>query len=86
MDKHGVRFEPDAVEAVSKRKAPRTDTQSMSFVGFANYYTESEKEYADKVECKWKKLECNEKSQAVFENKKREISGAPKYRAFLQRS
>ena len=45
--KHGVRPNPDAVEFVSKRKAPRTDTQSMSFVGFANYYTKSVKEYAD---------------------------------------
>ena len=38
MDKHGVRPDPEAVEAVLTWKAPRTDTQLMSFIGFANYY------------------------------------------------
>ena len=37
VDRHGVR--PDReVEAVLTWKAPRTDTQLMSFLGFANYY------------------------------------------------
>ena len=40
FDKHGVRPDPEAVEAVLTWKAPKTDTQLMSFLGFANYYRE----------------------------------------------
>ena len=40
VDKHGVRPDPEAVEAVLTWKAPKTDTQLMSFLGFANYYRE----------------------------------------------
>ena len=36
VDKHGVRPDPEAVEAVLTWKAPKTDTQLMSFLGFAN--------------------------------------------------
>ena len=43
------RPDPEAVEAVMTWKAPRTDTQLMSFLGFANYYREFIKGYADKV-------------------------------------
>ena len=39
-DRHGVRPDPEAVEAVLTWKAPRTDTQLMSFLGLANYYRE----------------------------------------------
>ena len=49
VDRLGVRPDPEAVEAVSPWKAPRTDTQLMSFLGFANYYREFIKGYADKV-------------------------------------
>ena len=49
VDRHGVRPDPEAVEAVLTCKAPRTDTQLMSFLGFANYYCEFIKGYADKV-------------------------------------
>ena len=42
-DRHGVRQDPEAVEAVLTWKAPRTDTQLMSFLGFANYYREFKK-------------------------------------------
>ena len=49
MDRHGVRPDREAVEAVLTWKAPRTDTQLMSFLGFANYYREFIKGYADKV-------------------------------------
>ena len=49
MDRHGVRRDPEAVEAVLTWKAPRTDTQLMSFLGFANYNREFIKRYADKV-------------------------------------
>ena len=49
MDRHGVRPDPEAVEAVLTWKAPRTDTQLLSFLGFAKYYCEFIKGYADKV-------------------------------------
>ena len=48
VDKHGVRPDPEAVEAVLTCKAPKTDTQLMSFLGFANNYREFIKGYADK--------------------------------------
>ena len=38
VDRHGVGPDPEAVEAVLTWKAPRTDTQLMSFLGFANYF------------------------------------------------
>ena len=84
MDRHGVRLEPEAVEAVLTWKAHRTDTQLMSFLGFANYYHEFIKGYADKVypmqklmRNKEKKFEWNEEAQAGFENIKRELCEAP---------
>ena len=40
VDRHGVRSDPEALEAVLIWKAPRTDTQLMSFLAFANYYRE----------------------------------------------
>ena len=50
VDRHGVRPDPEAVEALLTWKALRTDTQLMtSFLGFANYYRELIKGYADKV-------------------------------------
>ena len=52
MDKHGVRPGPkavEAVEAVLTWKTLKIDTQLMSFLGFANYYREFIKRYADKI-------------------------------------
>ena len=56
----------------------------MSFLGFANYYREFIKGYADKLypmqklmRNKGKKFEWNEESQAAFENIKRELCEAP---------
>ena len=49
VDKHGGRPDPEAVEAVLTWKTPKTDTQLMSFLGFANYYREFIKGYADKI-------------------------------------
>ena len=49
VDRHGVRPDPEAVEAVLTCKALRMDTQLMSFLGLANYYREFIKGYADKV-------------------------------------
>ena len=70
VDRHGVRPDPEAVEAVLTWEAPRTDTQLMSFLGFAIYYREFIKGYADKVypvqklmRNKGKKFEWSEEAQ-----------------------
>ena len=69
------------MEAVLTWKVARTDTQLMSFLGFANYYREFIKRYAAKVQKlmrnKGKKFEWNEEAQAAFENIKRELCEAP---------
>ena len=49
VDKHGIRTDPDAVEAVLTWKSPETEHQLMSFLGFANYYRKCIKGYADKI-------------------------------------
>ena len=49
VNRHGVRPDPEPVEALLTWKAPRRDTQLMSFLGFAKYYREFIKGYADKV-------------------------------------
>ena len=84
VDRHGVRPDPEAVEAVLTWKAPRSDTQLMSFLGFANYYREFIKGYADKVypmqklmRNMGKKFEWNDEAQVAFENIKRELCEAP---------
>ena len=84
VDRHSVRPNLETVGAVLTWKAPRTDTQLMSFLRFANYYREFIKGYADKVYLmqklmrdKRKKFEWNEEAQAVFENIKRELCEAP---------
>ena len=84
VDRHGVRPDPEAVEAMLTWKAPRTDTQLLSFLGFANYYREFIKGYADKVypmqklmRNKGKKFEWNDEAQVAFENIKRELCEAP---------
>ena len=62
----------------------RTDTQLLSFLGFANYYREFIKRYADKVypmqklmRNKGKKIEWNDEAEVAFENIKRELCEAP---------
>ena len=84
VDRHGKRPDTEAVEAVLTWKAPKTDTQLMSFLGFANYYREFIKGYADKVypmqklmRNKGKKFEWNEEAQAALENINRELCEAP---------
>ena len=84
VDKHGVRPDPEAVEAVLTWKAPKTDTQLMSFLGFANYYREFVKGYADKIypmqqlmRNKGKKFTWTDEAQVSFENIKRELCEAP---------
>ena len=49
VDKHGIRPDPDAVEAVLTWKSPKTENQLMSFLGFANYHREFIIGYADQV-------------------------------------
>ena len=46
VDRHGIRPDPDAVEAVLTWKSPKTEHQLMSFLGFASYYREFIKGYA----------------------------------------
>ena len=84
VDRHGVRPDPEAVEAVLTWKAPRTDTQLLSFLMFANYYREFMKGYANKVypmqklmRNKGKKFEWNDEAEVAFENIKRELCEAP---------
>ena len=84
VDKHGVRPVPEAVEAVLTWKAPNTDTQLMRFLGFANYYREFIKGYADKIypiqrlmRNKGKKFTWTDEAQVSFENIKRELCEAP---------
>ena len=80
VDKHGVRPDPEADEAVLTWKAPKTDTQLMSFLGFANYYREFIKGYADKIYSmqrlmrnKGKKVTWTDEAQVSLENIKREL-------------
>ena len=84
VEKHGVRPDPEAVEAVLTWKAPKTDTQLMSFLGFAKYYREFTKGYADKIypmqqlrRNKGKKFSWTAEDQVSFENIKRELCEAP---------
>ena len=49
VDKQGIRSDPDAVEAVLTWKSPKTEHQSMGFLGFSNYYREFIMGYADRV-------------------------------------
>ena len=84
VDRHCVRPDPEAVEAVLTWNAPRTDTQLNSFLGFDNYYREFIKRYADKLHLmqkltrnKGKKFKWNEEAQAAFENIKQQLCDAP---------
>ena len=84
VDRHGKRPDPEAVEAVLTWKAPRTDTQLLSYLGFVNYYREFIKGYANKVypmqklmRNKGKKFEWNDEAQVAFENIRRELCEAP---------
>ena len=49
VDRHGIKPDPDAVEAVLTWKSPKMEHQFMSFLGFANYYRKFIKGYADTV-------------------------------------
>ena len=84
VDRHGLRPDPEAAEAVLTWKAPRADTQLLSFLGFANYYREFIRGYTDKMypmqklmHNKGKKFEWNEEAQTAFENIEWELCQAP---------
>ena len=84
VDKHGIRPDPDAVEAVLTWKSPKTEHQLMSFLGFANYYREFVKGYADKVypmqqlmRHKGKKFTWNNAAEESFQRIKKELCEAP---------
>ena len=79
-----MRPDPEAVEAVLTWKAPKTETQLMSFLGFANYYREFIMGYADKIypmqrlmRNKGKNFTWTDEAQVSFENIKREFCEAP---------
>ena len=84
VDKHGIRPDTDAVEAVLTWKSPKTEHQLMSFLGFANYYREFIKGYADKVypmqqlmRHKGKKFTWNNAAEESFQRIKKELCEAP---------
>ena len=84
VDKQGIRPDPDAVEAVLTWKSPKTEHQLMTFLGFANYYREFIKGYADKVypmqqlmRHKGKKFTWNNAAEESFQRIKKELCEAP---------
>ena len=84
VNRHGIRPDPDAVEAVLTWKSPKTEHQLMSFLGFANYYREFIKGYADKVYPmqqlmghKGKKFTWNNSAEESFQRIKKELWEAP---------
>ena len=79
VDRHGIRPEPDAVEAVLTGKSPKTEHQLMSFLGFANFYREFIKGYPMQqlMRHKGKKITWNNAAEESFQRKKKELCEAP---------
>ena len=84
VDKHGIRPDPDAVEAVLIWKSPKTEHQLMSYLSFANDYRKFIKGYADKVypmqqfmRHKGKKFTWNNAAEEAFQRLKKEFCEAP---------
>ena len=84
VDKPGVRLGPDAVKALLTWKSPITEHQLINFLGFANYYRELIKGYADKVypmqqlmRHKGKKFMWNNAAEESFQRIKKELCEAP---------
>ena len=84
VDRHGIRPDPDAAEAVLTWKSPKTEHQLMSFLGFANYYREFIKGYADKLypmqqlmRHKGKNFTWNNAAEESFQRIKKELCEAP---------
>ena len=77
-------LEAAAAEAVLTWKYTRSDTLLISFVGFASYYREFIKGYANKVypmqqmvDNEGKHFEWKERAQEIFDNIKRGLCKAP---------
>ena len=84
VDRHGIRPDPDAVEAVLTWKSPKTEHQLMTFLGIANCYREFIKGYADKIypmqqlmRHKGKKFTRNNAAEESFQRTKKELYEAP---------
>ena len=84
VDRHGIRPDPDAVEAVLIWKSPKMEHQLMSLLGFANCYREFIKGYADKLypmqqlmRHKGKKFTWNNAAEESFQRTKKELREAP---------
>ncbi|XP_063713764.1 uncharacterized protein LOC134841659 [Symsagittifera roscoffensis] len=84
VDRHGIRPDPDAVEAVLTWKWPRTKHQLMSFLGFANYYREFIEGYADNIypmqqlmRHKGKKFTWSNAAEESFQRIKKELCEVP---------
>ena len=78
VDRHGIRPDPDTVEAVLTWKSPKTEHQLMSFLGFANYYREFVKGLSDATvnETQGQQVHVEQRSGRVIpENKKRVVRG-----------
>ena len=84
VDEHGIRPDSDALEAVLTWKSPKTEHQLMSFLGYANYYREFIKGYANKMypmqqlmRHKGKKFTWNNEAEESFRRIKKELCEAP---------
>ena len=84
VDKHGIRPDPDAVEAKLNWKSSKTEHQLMTFLSFAKFYREFIKGYAEKVypmqqlmRHKGKKFMWNNAAQELFQRIKKELCEAP---------
>ena len=84
MDKHGIRPDPDVVEALVTWKTPKTEHQLISFLGFANYYRKLIKGYVEKLypmqqlmRHKGKKFTWNYAAKESFQRIKKELCEAP---------
>ena len=73
VDRHGIRSDSDAVEAVLTWKSPKTEHQLMSFLGFAD------KVYLMQqlMRHKGKKFTWNNAAEESFQRRKKELCEAP---------
>ena len=84
VDRHGMRPDPDAVEAVLTWKSPKTEHKLMSFLDFVNYYREFIKGYADTVypmeqlmRHNGKQFAWNNAAEESFQRIKKDLCEAP---------
>ena len=83
IDQDGCRPDPEAVEVVKNWQAPKDMSTLRSFLGFANYYREFIKDYAEKISPlqdlvkKDKPWEWHQVHQDTFEMLKKLLTTAP---------